>query len=350
MKVREKYCKIFGEIKSLDVEISWSTGVSNMLEWLTWSTQNILGISKTELRKQIVEWADDEKIRNATLAEKQKFVENRFIAEIESSEKYEKYAKPEYKIATPREVLRRTKYFSEDYLNKEFDIFWGLASDLYLDQFYSQFTKISGGGRWFSHGNSGLFTYSTNITSMAMDNLSYNPDEKLLVANELKLGGRKNKDQILKYALMFRRLKEGGFIANDCRFLLLFIADTEEKSCWEALIEEEIDHCISSMKSTAAAASDPVCVEIARAAEYACTTWKALVVFNAERMKSLDLKLQQVEQKLLKGFNEALLTKNSLRNLNRTFLEEVVNVAPSFPVDDTSGNCGVSRKLGPYPL
>ncbi len=201
MKVREKYCKIFGEIKSLDVEISWSTGVSNMLEWLTWSTQNILGISKTELRKQIVEWADDEKIRNATLAEKQKFVENRFIAEIESSEKYEKYAKPEYKIATPREVLRRTKYFSEDYLNKEFDIFWGLASDLYLDQFYSQFTKISAGGRWFSHGNSGLFTYSTNITSMAMDNLSYNPDEKLLVANELKLGGRKNKDQILKYAL-----------------------------------------------------------------------------------------------------------------------------------------------------
>jgi len=149
---------------------------------------------------------------------------------------------------------------------------------------------------------------------MAMDNVSYNPDEKLLVANELKLGGRKNKDQILKYALMFRRLMEDGFIAKDCRFLLLFIADVEEKSGWEALIEEEIDHCSSSIKSTAAAASDPVCVEIARSAKYASTTWKALVAFNAERMKSLDMKLQQVEHKLLGGFNEALLTKNSLRN------------------------------------
>lgn len=309
MKVREKYINIFGDIKSLDVEISWSTGVSNMLEWLTWSTQNILGVTKTDLMKKIVEWASDEIIRDATLAEKQKFVENRFIAEIENSEKYERYARPTYKIATPREVLRRTKYFSEDYLNKEFDIFWGLASDLYLDQFYSQFTKISGGGRWFSHGNSGLFTYSTNITSMAMDNLSYNPDEKLLVANELKLGGRKNKDQILKYALMFRRLKEDRFVDEDCRLLLLFIADNIETTDWNILINEEITHCGSSNKSTAAAASDPVCVEIALSAEYGSTTWSDLLAFNDRWMLSLDMKHQQVERKLLWGFNDALRTK-----------------------------------------
>ncbi|MFT4639666.1 MAG: hypothetical protein ACI8T1_002991 [Verrucomicrobiales bacterium] len=116
-----------------------------------------------------------------------------------SSEATDAYAPTTSSIASPREALRRAKFFSEDYLNKEFDIFWSLVRDHYLEAYYRLFTKIAGGGRWFTHGNSGLYAASTGIREMQMDNLSYNPDEGLLVANVIKLGGTKNRDQILKY-------------------------------------------------------------------------------------------------------------------------------------------------------
>ena len=42
MTARDRYIHIFGKIRSLAHEVSWSTGVSNMLEWLTWSTNDVL--------------------------------------------------------------------------------------------------------------------------------------------------------------------------------------------------------------------------------------------------------------------------------------------------------------------
>lgn len=53
---RDKYIKIFGKIDSLEHQVSWSTGVSNMLEWLTWSTNDVLGVTKTKYREEIVKW------------------------------------------------------------------------------------------------------------------------------------------------------------------------------------------------------------------------------------------------------------------------------------------------------
>lgn len=167
-------------------------------------------------------------------------------------------------IASPREALRRAKFFSEDYLNKEFDIYWTLVSDKYLDRFYRQFTHVKGGGEWSTHGNSGLFSTSTDIRAMQMDNLSYNETEGLLVANELKLGGRKNPDQILKYALMFNLLRERKFIVPEARLLLLFISDADDHLRWDALIEEEVAFCRASSKSTARAACQSDVVAIAR--------------------------------------------------------------------------------------
>jgi hypothetical protein len=60
MKVSDKYKIIFGSIDSLDVPISWTSGLSNMLEWLIWETQYVLGVTKTQFRKTVVEWSLEE--------------------------------------------------------------------------------------------------------------------------------------------------------------------------------------------------------------------------------------------------------------------------------------------------
>jgi len=314
VSARDKYIHIFGQISSLAERISWSTGVSNMLEWLVWSTNNVLGVTKTDYYKQIVRWTHENPVRDGTLDEKERYVSLKLKAELKKSEQHDRYSPPKYSIASAREVLRRAKFFSEDYLNKEFDIFRALVSDRYLDAFYRQFTQIVGNGSWFTHGNSGIFGYSTGIDEMQMDNLSYNPTEAILVANELKLGGKKNKDQILKYALMFRLLRDREFVAPNSRFLLLFIGDKKENLEWSSEISKEIDYCQRSPKSTAKAALHPEVVKVAESAEYAATSWNDLMTFNDSYVSSLNSTTQQVEQKLLRGFNETLMDKKFMQN------------------------------------
>jgi len=319
MKVEEKYQNIFGKIESLAESVSWATGISNMLEWLIWETQYVLGVTKTDYRKMIVRWSHEEALRGATFEETLGTVVAKYNSAIRNSEMLHRYDPPTYTLANPREALRRAKYFSENYLNKEFDIFWGLVSDKYLDEFYGKFTNIRGPGtsirpiRWFTHGNSGLFVNSTGIVQMQMDNVSYNPEEGLLVANELKLGGQKNPDQLLKYGLLFRKLIEKGFVPSTTRFLLLFIGPKEEEPNWSNEIEAEIEFCTKSLKSTAEEARHPHSIRIAKECEYASTTWYKLIGFNEGYMSNLTLPLQQAEEKLIRGFNETLSTKFKLQ-------------------------------------
>lgn len=313
MRASDKYARIFGKMTSLSEPISWTTGLSNMFEWLAWGTHNVLGITKTDYRKKLITWSHEAAVSGNTLDETIRQVTKKADAEIRQSEKPSRDDKPEYRLATPREALRRAKYFSEDYLNKEFDIFWTLVSDRYLDSYYSQFANLKPGGYWSTHGNSGLFSNSTGISEMQMDNLSYNPTEKLLIANELKLGGRKNPDQILKYGLLFRLLMERNFIAKDSRFLLLFINDQIENHDWQEQIRQEINHCRNSPKSTAKKALGKDGLDIVHVCQYQETTWENLLQFNIKYLKSLELPLQQVEHRLITGFNDTLKSKYFLR-------------------------------------
>jgi hypothetical protein len=312
-KASDKYFNVFGRLNSLAKPISWATGVSNMLEWLVWDTSNVLGITKTEYLRRLIAWSMEEPVQDGTLQTKINYVSAKLAQELQRTAQLDWDAPRIAGIVTAREALRRAKYFSEDYLNKEFDIFWILVSDKYLDEFYRQFTPINGGGPWSTHGNSGLFHYSTGITEMQMDNLSYNNTEALLVANELKHGGKKNRDQILKYALMFKLLRDRNFILPHSRFLLLFIGRTKEETAWQTLIEEEVNFCKTSSKSTARAVCEPEVVEIAKSAEYASTTWRELMEFNKKCVARLDPRAQQVEQKLLDGFNDSLASKAFLQ-------------------------------------
>ena len=144
---------------------------------------------------------------------------------------------------------------------------------------------------------------------MEVDNLSYNQAEALFVANELKLGGHKNPDQILKYALTFKELCQKKFIAPQSRFLFLFISDARQDRRWEDLIEAEVSYCNNSSKSTARAACQPDIIAAARAAEKASTTWSDLIKFNQKYSATLDPETREVEIKLLWGFNESLKAK-----------------------------------------
>ena len=89
------------------------------------------------------------------------------------------------KISTQNnQTPSQAKYFSEEYLNKEFDIFLDLASNNYLDQPYGKFLNFPIGASWPTHGNNGLFETSTMMGEMQIDNDAYNSYAKILVANQ----------------------------------------------------------------------------------------------------------------------------------------------------------------------
>ncbi len=106
---------------------------------------------------------------------------------------------------------------------------------------------------------------------------------------------------------MFKLLKERRFVVPDTRFVLLFIGDKPETGDWDAMLEEEVQHCRSSEKATAGMAL--ACEGLARATEYGSTTWSDLVAFNIAYRSDLDATSQQVECKLLEGFDQSLQAK-----------------------------------------
>jgi len=114
---------------------------------------------------------------------------------------------------------------------------------------------------------------------------------------------------------MLKLLKQGEFIDPKTRFLLLFIGDQKEAVQWQDEIENELRYCRANPKpkSTLVAASKADVVAIARAAEYASTTWRDLMVFNETYRAGLDGVTQQVELKLLAGFDESLKVKKFMQ-------------------------------------
>ena len=306
MKAKE-YKKIFGSVTSLSETIPWTDGLSSMVEYMLWNTKSVLGISKTKFWKMIIFQTNSPEFYALPLSEKEDFISSMLEKLISDNEAKEKYDKPKSGYCNPSEALRRSKYFSEDYLNKEFDIFINLCSDNYLNFLYSGFVELNHNGNWSTHGNNGIFWNSTGIVNMQMDNLAYNATENILIANELKLGAKKNKDQILKYCFMHTKLEELGFISKGSKFLLLFISDKKEQFDLEYEIDNEIAFCQQSSKDFKHLLTD--ChITKARSILIKSITWHELIDINCTYLKKLD-KNQQVEEKLLRGFNTSLKEK-----------------------------------------
>ncbi|PCI64154.1 MAG: hypothetical protein COB38_13005 [Gammaproteobacteria bacterium] len=310
MKASEKYTNVFGSMNHLSNKIPWTTGLSNMVEFVVWNTSSVLGVSKKEYWKQIVDWVKSDELKDLKNEDVIKVIEKRLDSIMLETEQLETYSKKSTGICTAREALRRVKYFSEDYLNKEFDIFLSLVSDSYLDMFYKQFISFEEKNSWSTHGNSGLFECSTKLTAMFMDNLAYNNKSNILVANELKLNGKKNPDQILKYCLMYNYLLEHKFIEKDAKFLLLFIGGKEVQYEREVELNKEIEYC--KKKNRHDLISQPI-IEKASDLLIKSITWMDMMKFNETYLEQLDSKYQ-VEHKLIKGFNNSLNEKSFMQN------------------------------------
>ncbi len=307
MKAAEKYRRVFGSINHLKNKIPWTTGLSNMVEFLVWEPQRILGISKSQYINQIIEWTIHPDMQGKSLQEIEKVISRKLNHIMSETEQLETYSTSTTGICNAREAVRRVKFFSEDYLNKEFDIFLSLCSDTYLNTFYRQFTTFANNGSWSTHGNSGIFEFSTELKAMAMDNLAYNHNANMLVANELKLNGKKNDDQILKYCLMYHHLLEKKFIEKNIKYLLLFIGGSTLQQDKQTLVDQEIAFCKRKPEKYKHLLRDEV-LEVVSHLKIASISWAALIEFNNYYIDQNNL--CQVEQKLLQGFNQSLQSKS----------------------------------------
>ena len=127
MKAAEKYRRIFGSISHLKDEIPWTTGLSNMVEFLVWEPQRVLGISKKQYVNQIIEWTILPDMAGKSIEEIEQVISKKLNQKMNDSEQVETYSTQTIGICNAREAVRRVKFFSEDYLNKEFDIFLSLC-------------------------------------------------------------------------------------------------------------------------------------------------------------------------------------------------------------------------------
>ena len=307
MNVKEKYKKLFGSIQTLSDDEPWTMGVVGILEHFAWGTSNVLGISKTRLINLVIEMSSSDELSHLSTDEKAKEIKKKLHSIQSESETIERYDSHKTGYCFPREALRRNRFFSEDFLNAEFNIFLSLCSDNYLNKLYERYISLNHDGHWSTHGNGGIFRTSSGIDNrMQMDNLAYNETENILVANELKLGGKKNKDQILKYCFMYRVLENNELIQKDSKFLLLFISDKDEVIDLKTELQKEIAYATTQAKLTYLLNED--IISIADTLNVKSLSWNELIAFNKMYL-SEDETICQVERKLLLGFNQTLEEK-----------------------------------------
>jgi hypothetical protein len=219
-------------------------------------------------------------------------------------------------ILSSNEAFRRARFQSEDYLNKEFDIFLSLVPKRYLDCLYSEhFPGFELGNDWVTRGNSGQFGNGSGSGSMQMDNIAYNRDSQMFVGNELKLDADKGKDQILKYLYLFLKLKtqpfpnEGPFINQDDEFRMLFFSPKNDLGDVEAEVRRELQFVEKQGSKWAEEFMDGLrkeCIGIGDKVKL--MTWKELLGFNEEYLSRIRFD-DETLRKLIWGFNQSLKEK-----------------------------------------
>lgn len=301
--------RIVGEFSHLKEQEHWPEAIATTVESLAWQTQSILGVSKSQLIKRIVDetlQALDNGIERDRIGRQ---VAEHIKREVANSTVSDRAHRPTGgSMISPYEAHRRMRFHSEDYLNREFDVLWSLVGDDYLDAFYGQFTDVAQGGQWVRHGNTTRLLNSLGRYDMQFDSLTYNYDRNLLIGNELKLSSGKNRDQILKYSHLFRVLRRDGFIEPDDKAMLLFIGRTLiDSDRLSDDIRKEIDYLDANPKKWFSADRDGI-IRDAQSMTVRSTTWRELSKFNtgyaSERAEN-----QPTLQKLLIGFNDSLAQK-----------------------------------------
>ena len=325
----ERFLALFDRLESIERSSPWPNGLFNMLEWLTWNTNGLLGLSKTEYWKKAVKWAFEEDLEklaqnhslssNDYLQQRLDYVERKITEEQKAAEMSGRYDKQTNHLSSPLEALRRAKYHSEDFLNKEFDVFWSLVSDHYLDTFYLQFYKFDAGGEWASHGNGGIFYRSFNLdpNKAQLDSVSYNKKENIFIGNELKLRSKKGDEQLLKYVWIFSQLIEKKEIPSETTLNILIIGEKYSEIDLLRLVDCEIEKSKVKTGWRKLLSEDAAIISKLKETKISSVEWRDILNFNQNYLLKLDPKKNQVEYKLIDGFNRTLQLK-SIFNTHQT--------------------------------
>ena len=106
---------------------------------------------------------------------------------------------------------------------------------------------------------------------------------------------------------MLKSLIAKEFVDKDTKLVLIFISGKHDKYEKTMLIDEEINFCQKNERKFHQLLREDV-IDIAREMQIYNMSWRDIMDFNKQYMN--DNKLCQVEQKLLKGFNESLGKKS----------------------------------------
>lgn len=319
---RQRFLNLFDSTDSLAEPTPWPIGLFNLVEWLTWNTSHLLGCSKTTLWKNAITSAlteDLEYLASLRNMEPEKYLEFRqkafskqLLAEQKNAEKCDRYAPPTAGFASPIEAMRRVKYHSEDFLNKEFDVFMSLASDVFVTEMYRHFLDIPSVVSWYYHGNGGHFYRSANIdpNKAQIDGITYSPESQIVVANELKLKADLGSAQLLKYAWMFLELKKHGQITSDSCLKIFVIGESRTDIDWRQVVATEVENApFSKGKWVRNLGGNEEVIRTLKAAEIASASWFSIIEFCESYMGKLTADRDQVELKLISGFLSSLKQK-----------------------------------------
>ena len=219
-------------IEHLKNRTSWTMGVAGVVRLLTWETKTTLGKSKTKFQKQIIKDVYNlSKNEDYTLNEIEGILNKQIKNEVVSANVSDIYESPKKdKLISPIEAQRRLRYFSEEFLNKEFDILLSLLPNSILTNYFATFFPISKECEWSVFGSSNDFEQSTEISFMYMDTLAYCHKTSTLVALELKMDSPIGDGQLLKYIFMSAYLESKGMIAQNTTLHILFLSPDSKTS------------------------------------------------------------------------------------------------------------------------
>lgn len=310
--------------------ISWTAGLAGVIRMLTWETKNALGIDKTELQRHAIHHADA--MRGYKLMSKEELKEitdliNKRVNKTEVSKANVEGLFDEPKtgmLINPIEAQRRLRIFSEEFLNKEFDVFASLLPNHVITDYLSNHFAIRKESEWTIVGSSNDFEASTGMKFMYMDTLAYSHNTSTLVAIELKMDSPLGKDQLLKYCFMAAYLEQRGMIAPNTNFKILILGNDNtltdiipslmqeaknqlqtERFPKKKITREEVDSLV------------PRTSELLAKLEIKNTTWQEFgTYFDTLRHKLPENSNAETLCKLIDGFLISLQTKYS-RKLKR---------------------------------
>jgi hypothetical protein len=301
----------------------WTAGLAGLFYWVAWDPKKLFGVPKAEWQRRIVAETirlyEDEGLRDPK--EISRRIGRKFDKEKNAAKAVGPFDVPTDASAliSTDEAVRRVRVFSEDYLNKELDIFFSLLPDrLTSEYFASHFPAIRPIAAWSVYGHSGDITTGIDMLFMQLDTIAYSHDLSTLVALEQKIDASFEPDQFLKYCFMAAHFEESGRITPGSRLCLLVVepvsTPADDASLRRLAISklDQKDYPTNQLPYDRAERLASRARELVSTADFARTTWQALGDHFAGVRAKLTVD-QEMLRKLIDGLLVSLRIKRSRR-------------------------------------